>query len=90
VHGVQMENEKFDVLFHSPLKRATETAKIIWGSRSGPVVVLPSLREVDLYSFQVCITLACQQRNTAVVTSSRLSPGMYLALSMMSHFGSKC
>jgi len=43
----------FGRLFHSPLSRAARTAEIIWGSRSGPVSVLPSLREVDLYSFQV-------------------------------------
>lgn len=36
----------------SPLARATETADIIWQDSEGPRAVLPSLREVDLYSFQ--------------------------------------
>ena len=51
---VQLENDKFDTLFHSPLKRAAKTASIIWGDRQGKIVVMPSLREIDLYSFQVC------------------------------------
>lgn len=50
---VQLKDDKFDMLFHSPLKRADQTAQIIWGNRQGAVTVLPSLREVDLYSFQV-------------------------------------
>lgn len=39
-------------MFCSPLTRAAETAEVVWGSRTGPVTVLPSLREIDLYSFQ--------------------------------------
>ena len=50
---MQLKDDRFDMLFHSPLKRADQTAQIIWGSRQGEVSVLPSLREVDLYSFQV-------------------------------------
>lgn len=53
VSAVQLDGNEFGQLFHSPLSRAARTAEIIWGSRSGPVSVLPSLREVDLYSFQV-------------------------------------
>lgn len=49
---VQLEEEVFDKLFHSPLKRASETASIVWGGTVGPTAVLPSLREIDLYSFQ--------------------------------------
>ena len=26
----------------------------MWGDRDGPVTELPTLREVDLYAFQVC------------------------------------
>ena len=51
---MQLQNERFDILIQSPLARAQETAQIIWNNRSGEVVELPSLREVDLYSFQVC------------------------------------
>ncbi|BDA42581.1 probable phosphoglycerate mutase GpmB at N-terminal half [Coccomyxa sp. Obi] len=47
-----LKDDKFDALFHSPLARADQTAQIIWGSREGPITVLPSLREIDLYSFQ--------------------------------------
>ncbi len=50
---MQLKDDKFDALFHSPLKRADQTAQIVWGSRKGPVTVMPSLREIDLYSFQV-------------------------------------
>ena len=50
---LQLEKEKFDMLIHSPLQRAKETAEIVWNAREGPVKVLPSLREIDLYSFQV-------------------------------------
>eukprot|EP00891_Asterochloris_glomerata_P007803 jgi/Astpho2/7803/Aster-06094 len=49
---VLLEKEKFDMLIHSPLQRAKETAEIVWNAREGPVKVLPSLREIDLYSFQ--------------------------------------
>lgn len=47
-----LDGTDFDALFASPLKRAARTAEIVWGGRTGPVTVLPSLREVDLYSFQ--------------------------------------
>ena len=50
---LQLLEDNFDMLVHSPLARAKETAEIIWGNRRGKVHVLPSLREVDLYSFQV-------------------------------------
>ena len=53
----QLKDDKFDALYHSPLARADQTAQIVWGSRSGPVTVLPSLREIDLYSFQVAALL---------------------------------
>lgn len=55
----QLKDDNFDVLFHSPLQRADQTAQIIWGSRKGPVAILPSLREIDLYSFQVGLLQCC-------------------------------
>lgn len=51
-HGA-LKGEQYDALYYSPLERASHTAEIVWGSRSGPTVALPSLREVDLYTFQV-------------------------------------
>ncbi len=51
-HGA-LKDEHFDVMYYSPLERARHTAEIVWGSRNGPTVALPSLREVDLYTFQV-------------------------------------
>ena len=50
---VQLRPERFDKLFQSPLRRSSDTAAIIWGDRDGQVTTLPSLREVDLYNFQV-------------------------------------
>lgn len=47
-----LQDWTFDVMFASPLKRAAKTSHIVWGPRQGTVIVLPSLREVDLYSFQ--------------------------------------
>ncbi len=41
------------MLFQSPLARAVQTADMVWRGRAGPRVLLPQLREVDLYSFQV-------------------------------------
>lgn len=49
---ITLVDDKFDLLVHSPLARAAQTAEIIWGNRKGPTNVLPSLREIDLYSFQ--------------------------------------
>jgi hypothetical protein len=51
-HGA-LQDEQYDALYYSSLERASHTAKIVWGSRSGPTVAMPSLREVDLYTFQV-------------------------------------
>lgn len=48
----QLQNRTFDALFVSPLRRARQTAATVWSPRSGEPIVLPSLREVDLYSFQ--------------------------------------
>ena len=42
----------FECMFVSPLKRARETGDIVWGGRQAPTIRLPSLREIDLYSFQ--------------------------------------
>ena len=50
---VQLRSERFDKLFQSPLRRSFDTATIIWGNRNGKVTTLPSLREIDLYNFQV-------------------------------------
>ena len=58
VCGLQLADDRFDMLVHSPLARAVQTAEIVWGKRKGPVHILPSLREIDLYSFQVT-ALAC-------------------------------
>lgn len=44
--------DNFDKLYHSPLRRAAQTAELVWGDRAGPVSVMPLLREVDLYAFQ--------------------------------------
>jgi broad specificity phosphatase PhoE len=45
--------QKFDTLYVSPLTRATQTADIITSGMDLRSVTLPSLREIDLYSFQV-------------------------------------
>ena len=42
----------FDALFRSPLQRASVTADVVWGTRTGPVRDLWALREIDLYCFQ--------------------------------------
>ncbi|KAK9817232.1 hypothetical protein WJX72_011437 [[Myrmecia] bisecta] len=47
-----LEKWNFTCLFHSPLERARHTAEIIWAGRQAHSVVLPALREIDLYSFQ--------------------------------------
>ncbi len=51
--ALQLEGWNFTHLFHSPLKRAAQTADIVWGGRPGASSQLASLREIDLYSFQV-------------------------------------
>lgn len=51
---MQLLEDNFDLLVHSPLARAAQTAEIVWGDRKGKIDVLPCLREIDLYSFQVC------------------------------------
>lgn len=51
--SVQLLEDNFDLLVHSPLARAAQTAEIVWGDRKGKIDVLPCLREIDLYSFQV-------------------------------------
>lgn len=49
----QIKDESFDTLFVSPLTRARETADIIAAAAGLTPHVLPALREIDLYSFQV-------------------------------------
>lgn len=68
--SLQLVDDKFDLLVHSPLARAAQTAEIIWGNRKGPTNVLPSLREIDLYSFQVCLP-TCQTASAVSVFSLR-------------------
>ena len=50
----QLRGSDFDALVHSPLARAAETARIVWGDRDRTVTELATLREVDLYAMQVC------------------------------------
>ena len=52
-----MRPERFDVLYYSPLARASQTATIVWGDRKGRIKELPSLREIDLYNFQVIVDI---------------------------------
>ncbi|KAI8464921.1 MAG: phosphoglycerate mutase-like protein [Monoraphidium minutum] len=47
-----LRDESFDALFVSPLRRAQQTAEIVTEGLGLSPRVLPSLREVDLYSFQ--------------------------------------
>lgn len=51
----QLSEEAFDAFFCSPLQRAQQTAAVAWGARAplpGGPVLLPALREVDLYGLQ--------------------------------------
>ena len=41
-----LKSATFDACVCSPLNRARRTAEIVWGSRAGPLTVLPELREV--------------------------------------------
>jgi len=75
-----LKDWQFQAMFHSPLKRAAQTATIIWkqnisngrnnnketdktanstiiANKKPKVKVLPSLREIDLYSLQGCLKL---------------------------------
>ena len=52
-----LEKENFDGFYSSPLRRATQTAEIVWGKRKNmdsepKMIVHQGLREIDLYSFQ--------------------------------------
>ena len=49
----QLEGWEVGCLFFSPLKRAAQTAELVWGGRPGATQQLACLREIDLYSFQV-------------------------------------
>jgi broad specificity phosphatase PhoE len=53
LYCLQLKDDVFDKLFISPLTRATQTAEIIAGDRDLDTTMLPALREIDLYSFQV-------------------------------------
>ena len=63
---MQLLEDNFDLLVHSPLARAAQTAEIVWGDRKGKIDVLPCLREIDLYSFQVCFPTALAFSNTVL------------------------
>ena len=54
-NAMQLRNDNFDAMFFSPLKRAAKTGSIIWGDREGDTTEMASLREIDLYSFQVTL-----------------------------------
>ena len=48
-----LQRERFDSCLRSPLRRASKTAEIIWGTREFDLVNDDyELREIDLYSFQ--------------------------------------
>jgi broad specificity phosphatase PhoE len=49
---VQLRDDRFHKLYHSPLRRAVETADIVWNGNGGTREIIPALREIDLYSFQ--------------------------------------
>ena len=70
---LQLLEDNFDMLVHSPLARAAQTAEIVWGNRTGPVHVLPSLREIDLYSFQVPLPAQPLCRAVVRMTVTNLS-----------------
>jgi hypothetical protein len=63
--------QKFDTLYVSPLTRATQTADIITTGMGLRSVMLPSLREIDLYSFQVMPCSSSSQPVAAVAAVNK-------------------
>jgi len=47
-----LADEQFTELWCSPLQRARQTAAAAWAPRAGEPLILPALREVDLYSLE--------------------------------------
>jgi broad specificity phosphatase PhoE len=68
----QLADVSFTKLYHSPLKRASRTAEIVWGERTGPVEDLASLREVDLYSLQGLMKVCAVSLHLHAPVDSRL------------------
>ena len=82
----QLRGCDFDALIHSPLARAAETARIVWGDRDGPITELPTLREVDLYAFQVCAhALSFDRLPKLIVYQHTRSIYMATSASMLLH-----
>lgn len=50
----------------SPLQRSAKTAEIIWGTRTGEMIPLYDLREIDLYAFQVLIAATLVLRHPCI------------------------
>ena len=74
---MQLADESFDKLFHSPLQRAAQTAEIVWGDTQSPVSVLPGLREVDLYSFQGLLKAEGKERYGDAFTIWQRDPAAF-------------
>ncbi|KAL5973090.1 hypothetical protein ACLOJK_037116 [Asimina triloba] len=49
--------DTFHVCFHSPLIRSKKIAEMIWSGHAEEMILEFDLREINLYSFQVCLIL---------------------------------
>lgn len=73
----QLAAQPFDALFVSPLRRARQTASVVWGDRPGGPTLLPSLREVDLYSLQGLEKAQAKQSLGPVYASWQAAPAAF-------------
>ncbi|MCP4217539.1 MAG: histidine phosphatase family protein [bacterium] len=52
--GLNLKNEDFDVVYHSPMKRALKTAQLVAVHHSPEFVSMPGFLEIDLGDFEGC------------------------------------
>ena len=83
----QLRDEAFDRMHRSPLARSSLTGEIVWDNRTQPIVDNPSLREVDLYSFQGLLKHEGQERFGEQFLKWQKDPGNF---EIDSHYPVRC
>lgn len=64
-------------MVHSPLRRAADTAAIVWGERAGPKHALHDLRELDLHSWEGALKTEAAARDPGAYAAWKDRPAAF-------------
>ncbi|KAL6771387.1 CA1P1 [Auxenochlorella protothecoides x Auxenochlorella symbiontica] len=75
--AARLRDTHFHAMVHSPLRRAADTAAIVWGERAGPKHALHDLRELDLHSWEGALKTEAAARDPGAYAAWKDRPAAF-------------